>query len=99
MTIVYRAAATTIWALAGATAWAIKATGRQVQRYTLTDEECEEAGVPEGTTEPCIYVHPLVGSKWWRVAAWNDGDCIHLRALGWVAEVHHEGREMVSAGV
>lgn len=98
MTITYRAAATIMQALARATAWAIKATGRQVQHYALTDEDCEAEGVPLGTTEPCIYVQPLGGSKWWRVAAWDDGDCVHLRAMGWAAEVHHEGREVVPAG-
>lgn len=66
-------------------------------RYTLkttelSDDECEAEGLPLGTSEVCAYAYPLVGAQWWRVDAWDDGECFQLRALGWAVEVHHEPR-------
>jgi hypothetical protein len=62
---------------------------RELQVYHLSPAECEAQGLPEGSTEPHIYVQPLGNTRWWHFDAWTDGDCLHLRALGWWAEVHY----------
>lgn len=70
-----------------------------VKVYHLSDSECdsEGEGVPYGTTEPAAYAFPLTGAQWWRVDAWDDGDCFQLRALGWSIEVHHQPRQQAAA--
>jgi hypothetical protein len=67
--------------------------GREVEVYALSDDECEAAGLPLGTLEPCITVQPLVGAQASRFDALDDGaGCFHLRAFGMAAEVHHVAR-------
>lgn len=87
-----------VQALADVTAWAINATtwatGRAVSVHTLSIDECEALGMPEGTTEPHVYVQELGGAaRWWHLDAWNENDgggCFHMRALGMSVEIHHE---------
>lgn len=62
---------------------------RKLNDHHLTPEECEAQGLPEGATEPHIYVQPIACARWWHIDAWTDGDCLHLRALGWWGEVHY----------
>lgn len=76
--------------------WAV-GLRHQLETYTLSDDECEAAGLPLGSSEVCAYAFPLVGAQWWRVDAWSEGDCFQLRVLGWVVEVHHEPREVAPA--
>jgi hypothetical protein len=66
--------------------------GRRVKMRTLSDWECEEQGLPEGTTEPCVYAFPIANGQPGRWDAWDDGECFHVDALGWTLEVHHEAR-------
>lgn len=68
-----------------------------LKTYTLTDDECEAAGIPLGSSEVWAYAFPLVGAQGWRADAWSDGDCFQLRALGWAMEAHHEPREVAPA--
>lgn len=83
-------------AITRACTWAV-GLRHTLKTYTLTDDECEAAGIPLGSSEVCAYAFPLVGAQWWRVDAWSDGDCFQLRALGWAVEVHHEPREVAPA--
>jgi hypothetical protein len=83
--------ARTAWAILGALTWAV-GLRHDVKRYSLTVDECEAGGVPEGSTEPCAWAVPLGGSPWWTLDLWSDGDCIHARVLGWALEVHYEAR-------
>ena len=87
-----RPAWVTLRAAAGAAAWII-GTRREVETYKLTDAECLGEGKPLGATEPCIYLHSLVGAARWRLDAWDDGEgTFNLKAFGFVAEVHHKAR-------
>jgi len=83
-------------AITRACTWAV-GLRHTLKTYTLTDDECESEGLPLGSSEVCAYAIPLVGAQWWRLDAWNDGDCFQLRALGWSVEVHHEPREVALA--
>lgn len=87
-----------LFAIAKAAAGAI-GPGRAVETYSLSDDECEERGLPLGTTEPCIYLQTIGNPLAGRMDAWDDGDgCFHIRAFGLAAEVHHVAREGVTAG-
>lgn len=75
-------------------------TCRDVKRLPLSDDECEQRGLPFGTTEPAVFVFPMTGLPWWRLRAWDDGEgCFQLHILGHAAEVHHlpKGRGSVGA--
>lgn len=71
---------------------------RAVKLRTLSDAECESGGLPLGSVEQCAYAFPLAGLQRWRVDAWDDGECLHIQALGWSLEVHHEAREGAPVG-
>ncbi len=67
---------------------------RPLVRHKLTEEECEAAGLPLGSTVPAVHVLRVVGSPWWRLGAWADrtdptGGSLHLRLLGWEGEVYY----------
>lgn len=72
-------------------------TRRQLVRYTLSPAECATLGLPDGTTEPTVYVQPVVGCPWWRLDAWIDRHsttehCLRLDALGFSVEVYYHPR-------
>ncbi len=79
-------------AILGACTWAVGLRS-DVTQYSLTDDECESEGRPLGSVEPCAYAFPLVSAPWWRVDAWDDGECLNVRVLGWSLEVHHKARQ------
>lgn len=81
-----------VFALMSACTWAV-GLRHQLKTYTWTEDECEAEGLPLGTSEVCAYANPW-GGEWWRLDAWEDGDCFHLHVLGWSVEVHHEPREV-----
>lgn len=87
---------TAVCALTRACTWAV-GLRYELKTYTWREDECEAAGLPLGTEEVCAYAVPLGGAQWWRVDAWDDGDCFHLWALGWALEVHHKPREVAPA--
>lgn len=83
-------------AITRACTWAV-GLRHQLKTYALSDDECEAAGLPLGSSEAAAYAFPLVVAQWWRVDAWSEGDCFQLWALGWAVEVHHEPREVALA--
>ena len=82
----------TVRAILGACVWAV-GLRREVKRYSLNDDECEAVGLPLGSAEDCAYAFPLVDAQWWHLDAWDDGECLNVRVLGWSLEVHHEARQ------
>jgi hypothetical protein len=84
-----------VLAVAELAAWCVSRV-RPVVQLELSDYECEEAGLPYGSTEPAVIVgQPARGLPWWRVSAWLDGangspeGCLHVDLLGWTAEVYY----------
>lgn len=85
-----------VLAITRACTWAV-GLRRPVKVHHLSDSECDSEGVPYGTTELAAYAFPLTGALWWRVDAWNDGDCFQLRALGWSIQVFYEPQQVTPA--
>jgi hypothetical protein len=85
-----------VLALMSACTWAV-GLRHQLKTYTWTEDECEAEGLPLGTSEVCAYAFPMAGAQWWRLDAWDDGDCFHLNVLCWSVEVHHEPRQVAPA--
>jgi hypothetical protein len=71
-----------------AVAWALSQF-RDLAHHELTPRECEKHGLPEGSTEPHIYINRISNAPWWRCDIWSDGDCLHIRLLGWWSEIHY----------
>jgi hypothetical protein len=71
-----------------AAAWLLSLR-HELKHHELPWWECEKLGLPEGSTIPAIHCMPVGGSPWWRFDVWTDGDCLHLRALGWWGEAHY----------
>lgn len=67
----------------------LQRAGRAVAVHTLDRAECRRLKVPAGTQAPAIYVHAAAGSDVEWSDCWDDGDCLHIRAFGMWAEVHH----------
>ena len=76
---------------------ALHRAGRAVAVHSLDRSECRRLRVPEGTTGPAIYVHSVAGAEVEWSDCWDDGDCLHIRAFGLWAEVHHTARQQDSA--
>lgn len=80
------------WAVANAlTQAAAFAIGRfrDIQQDELTDDECDQLGLPYGSTTPAVIVGPLGGMPWWRFAVWNDGEgCFMISTLGHHGEIY-----------
>lgn len=76
---------------------ALRRAGRAVAVHSLDRAECRRLRVPLGTTGPAIYVHPVAGAEVEWSDCWDDGDCLHIRAFGLWAEVHHTARQQDSA--
>lgn len=89
-----------------AAAWAISWV-RDVELLPMDDGECEQAGVPYGSTSRAIFLlsfHPK--DPWWWLMVWSDQDpgpnrCLHLQVLGWGCEVHHvpKGHQRAAQGL
>jgi hypothetical protein len=89
MSIKYTAA----HALANAAAWLISLR-RPLYLDQLSADECEAAGLPEGSTENAIHVH-LNNCSPWLLQAWLDSGsqhaegCLKVRAFGCFIEVYY----------
>jgi len=71
---------------------------RTLQTHRLTDDECETAGLPYGSTDPAVHVFRLAGRPWWRMDLWSDGEgCLHVVAFGWTGEVYWHQSEKQDA--
>lgn len=72
---------------------------RDLVHHLLSPEECEEAGLDDGSLDPTpaiIITRPL-GLSPWRVDAWRDHIggpevCLNIDLLGWSAEVWYYGK-------
>lgn len=66
---------------------------RELVRHTLTDDECEKAGVPYESTERAVYLMPLEDAPWWHFAVYvrrvGSESCVDLRGFALCAEVWH----------
>lgn len=65
---------------------------RRVERWDLTEEECQERGLPEGSTVPAVALQRIIGAPWWRFGLWVEDGCLNVRALGWWGEVFYVPR-------
>jgi len=99
---------TAVHAIANAAAWLVSCR-RELVRHALTFEECEAAGLPEGSTERAVHVQRPTGALWWRLDAWLDSSadgspsraggaegCLHVDALGYSIEVYYYRRPQVA---
>jgi len=88
---------TAVHVIANAAAWLVSCR-RELVQHTLTDDECEAAGLPLGSTERAVHLHPLAGIPAWCVSGWIDGPemgpegCLQLVLLGYSVEVFYVRR-------
>jgi hypothetical protein len=74
---------------------------RQIKQDELSDCECEQDGLPSGSTARAVFVLPVSGMPWWRLDAWFDleGDgCFNVTAFGHRGEVHYVRRNTPALG-
>ena len=93
---------TAVLAIADAAAWLVSHR-RELVHHTLTEDECEAAGVAFGSTERAVHIHPMVGASAWRLDAWLDGTeregCLNIDALGHHIEVFYRRRMQASVAM
>jgi len=84
---------TAVHLIANAAAWLVSCR-RELVRHKLTDDECEAAGLPHGSTDPAVHVQRPAGASAWRVDAWLDREeqregCLRVDVLGHHIEVFY----------
>src|SRR5690348_3791093 len=85
-----------------AAAWAVSLR-RPLVRLPLSDDECEEQGLPLGATLPAVSLLSIRGAQWWRFDAWIEAEdggperCLCLRLLGWEGQVFYLSRDVAHA--
>lgn len=78
---------------------AVVALVRPLAQHRLTADECEQQGLPEGTSNAAVYCTTVGQSSPWRLDLWteaDDGDgqaCLHLKLLGCEGEVWYQAKQ------
>lgn len=70
---------------------------RRLERWDLTEGECQERGLPEGSTVPAVALQRITGAPWWRFGVWAEDGCLNVRAVGWWGEVFYQPKASASS--